>query len=417
MEKIELIKLTDKLRNQTPNTLIDYLKKYAEDHKVSFENLSIDLISLIDEIIKVISKLDYSGGFSLDDNGKRCYDEYRRYIENFTDIVETTVGNKIPVDSQIVFQIYDLEFLNNLNEKINKEIDRNKEKTYFKSEKVKFLQMYKDLNIELDDYLVPILNDAKFKDFKTDISADQINYLNDIHYSIMSVTCKNTVISNDYIVLDIPFIISDFKEKYSSKTNLEKYLRLNVIYLAMKQYKNDLFENIDSVLEPYYNCTDKEITELIEDNKRAQLKLNMLFGKNEYNFTNGFYDLLQNDKKKKRVIKPKKELGFVNLFRAPENKKLNDLYQLLQQKGMIDSQNKWNIQNNSNEPAQVYFHLKNNGVIITKTDAVGLKCFYAHFGLKIEEKNPDKDPKICTIRNAREVRNTANLTFLDKWSK
>ncbi len=349
MEKFELIILTDKLLQQSQNTKIDYLKQYAEENKISLINLSNDMIILIDEILKVVCKIDYFGVYTIDDNGKKCYEDYHRFIFNYDNMVESIQGHKIPVHSQIIFDNCHKEILIELKEKIEKKIINQK-------------------------------------------TTNSVLIQTDNHFSISNHLENQICIPEKKFQFD--FIQRHLSTLTGNGEKLSYLLNLKLEYSLKYLTYN---ENFDKRFNYWKKTTPESIDNLITILEK----------------------LVKSEKSRISNHKTNNvELKFEDLFRAPEKKDLQTLYRLLKQKEMIDDKNHWIVQNDiRNEPAKVYFHLKDSKVIIHKNDTEGLKCFYNHFGLKLEEKNPEKDPRTSTLRNARAVKNTSDLPFLNKWYK
>lgn len=97
----------------------------------------------------------------------------------------------------------------------------------------------------------------------------------------------------------------------------------------------------------------------------------------------------------------KKQLTFKDLFKIPYNddKKIDELKQLLRTNGYIDDNNKWiGLTNDKNELATLYWLFRHNGnVIKPEKSTPQLKTFYKEFGLIVYSDN--EPPGDVTIKN------------------
>lgn len=125
----------------------------------------------------------------------------------------------------------------------------------------------------------------------------------------------------------------------------------------------------------------------------------------------------QNEVIQKRVSQTPKEVKFSDLFDSTYRDKLDVFFTKLEENGLIDADKKWIIKQNINEPAKLYYFLKDKSVIAYPRECPALKCFYNEFGHEVVEKKND-NPRATTRRNAQDAKNsvnTMNFNFLLPW--
>ena len=114
---------------------------------------------------------------------------------------------------------------------------------------------------------------------------------------------------------------------------------------------------------------------------------------------------------------PKQPLSFTELFKPEFQSKINLLFERLQLNGFTDENNEWIINaNNLNEPAKLFYYLKDNKVLKYTKFAPAIKCFYSEFGCEVVEK-ANGNPRACTrinllIQSDKETEKIYNLFLL-----
>ena len=113
----------------------------------------------------------------------------------------------------------------------------------------------------------------------------------------------------------------------------------------------------------------------------------------------------------------KQSLSFSELFKPEYRDRLNGLFERLKTKGDTDENNDWIFKTNTNEPAKLFYYLKDRGVIIAPKIAPSIKCFYIKFGCEVVEK-VNGNPRASTRRNTESAKfsvDESEFKFLLSW--
>jgi len=89
----------------------------------------------------------------------------------------------------------------------------------------------------------------------------------------------------------------------------------------------------------------------------------------------------------------------------------------LQLNGYTDINNDWILKSDTNEPAKLFYYLKDRGVIIAPKIAPSIKCFYIKFGCEVVEK-VNGNPRASTRRNTESAKfsvDESEFKFLLSW--
>jgi len=119
-------------------------------------------------------------------------------------------------------------------------------------------------------------------------------------------------------------------------------------------------------------------------------------------------------KKQKTIKQP---LSFAGLFKPEYRDRLNLLLDRLQSNGYTGPNNDWLIKTDTNEPAKLFYYLKDRGVIIAPKFAPSIKCFYKNFGCEVVEKF-NGNPRATTRRNTESAKysiDESEYKFLLSW--
>ena len=122
----------------------------------------------------------------------------------------------------------------------------------------------------------------------------------------------------------------------------------------------------------------------------------------------------------KDVVKtevPKEPLSFAELFKPEYRDRLTILLDRLQSNGYTNQNNDWLIKTDTNEPAKLFYYLKDRGVIIAPKFAPSIKCFYKNFGCEVVEKF-NGNPRATTRRNTESAKysiDESEYKFLLSW--
>ena len=110
-------------------------------------------------------------------------------------------------------------------------------------------------------------------------------------------------------------------------------------------------------------------------------------------------------------------IAFAELFKPEYSKSLNVLFERLQINGYTDENNHWIIKTDINEPAKLFYYLKDKNVIIAPKITPSIKCFYIEFGCEVVEK-VNGNPRATTRRNTESAKfsvDESEYKFLLSW--
>jgi len=110
----------------------------------------------------------------------------------------------------------------------------------------------------------------------------------------------------------------------------------------------------------------------------------------------------------------KKTLTFNDLFKPEYISRIDILYERLRNNGYIDKNNNWIIKSSANEPAKLFFYLKERNVIIAPKFNPSIKCFYSEFGCELVERS-NGNPRATTRKNATSAEFSYNQSEFDKF--
>jgi len=110
----------------------------------------------------------------------------------------------------------------------------------------------------------------------------------------------------------------------------------------------------------------------------------------------------------------KKTLTFNDLFKPEYISRIDIFYERLRNNGYIDKNNNWIIKSSANEPAKLFFYLKERNVIIAPKFNPSIKCFYSEFGCELVERS-NGNPRATTRKNATNAEFSYNQSEFDKF--
>jgi len=193
---------------------------------------------------------------------------------------------------------------------------------------------------------------------------------------------------------------------YFDKLENEFASELSISKNQMSWFKKYFFEKEltkELLMEAYPEHNGKDnFTLSMDDWYKYEQKYSLypLF-KEILNELNIFVIKIRNCEKPCTIIKVKTPLKFIELFKHPYNneKKINELKNILKIKGYIDENNKWNgLTDIKNELATLYWLFKDEKYNIIAPGKIEpqLKTFYKEFGLIVYN---EKEPKgYCSIK-------------------
>jgi len=207
--------------------------------------------------------------------------------------------------------------------------------------------------------------------------------------------------------------IYNYLEKITSNFDREKLN--NVYWIVNGYYQTFIYERVNNESYniylknnweiPYYKSTfqGKTTKEIDFNLMRSKTHLYLYMGM-EY-----CMNLLKRKKSENRELniltiatkkqkKFKEPLTFSGLFKPEYREIITILIERLKLKGFTDKQNNWIINNNINEPAKLYYYLKEKKVMKDIKFTPSIKCFYNEFGCEVVEKK-NVNPRASTRTN------------------
>jgi hypothetical protein len=255
----------------------------------------------------------------------------------------------------------------------------------------------------MSDELVILIGDlkeviSKIKDIA--IIVDSNHYIS--HYEVIN--------KPDYY-LEAFHLLSDVVEKLQNEPTEEAVSRLQKPIETIKKSFFELEDLIYTIIKEGIEYTEsineliiskRDYSRLIIDKQLNEKYKNLI---EHINISLEWY--IDNEKTKKIVTLqktiienpiPKQPLNFVELFIPEFQKKISVMFERLQLNGFIDKNNYWIINTNINEPAKLFYYLKDNKVMKSHKFAPAIKCFYNEFGCEVVEK-ANGNPRACTRTN------------------
>lgn len=156
---------------------------------------------------------------------------------------------------------------------------------------------------------------------------------------------------------------------------------------------NDLLMQISYTLWKYFELGFA----LSQSNEKENIKVELIKSFTPFLIIEKISTLLSTNTKIK-IPPSKQSLNFAEIFIPEFQNKISVMFERLQLNGFIDKNNDWIINSNINEPAKLYYYLKDNKVLKQNKFAPAIKCFYKEFGCEVVEQTNGK-PRTSTRIN------------------